>query len=242
MKKTAIIAIVEPLSFALNASATWALTKALKQGQTFTLVDSQQADVGKLLGLTPVLQPIRAVISGESTFFLSMRAVLEGTAGLTIRLGTQYSLIDAASNPQGTLTSCSSAQHAYAAPFTLLSPHLPELAPADLTALQAHVAYLTESLWMKEPINWTTHWLQYASNGQLMTKEEIIKSGLVSGMPVFAGGKMKIAAGPKPLNVPYRRWHRAGVTTTVGMIDAAEASCSSEDVSTGATSGDGPCL
>jgi hypothetical protein len=241
MKKTAIIAIVEPLSFALNTSAAWALTRTLNAGHTFTLLDTQKTDVGTLIGLTPVLQPIKTMISGQSGFFLAMRAVLDVTAGFVIESGAKYSLVDSNSSAKGSLTSCSSARHAYTAPFILLSPQLPQLAPADVAALQNHVVYLTESLWHKEPINWTTHWLQYASTGQLMTKNEIVASGLATGMPIFANGMLSIAPGPKPLHVPFGRWPRAGVTTTVGVLDAAEASCDSSDVSTGATTGDGPC-
>jgi hypothetical protein len=242
MKKTAIIAIVEPLSFALNTSAAWALTRTLNAGKTFTLFDSKQTDVGTLIGLTPVLQPIKTVISGQSGFFLAMRAVLDVSAGFAIDFDAKYSLVDSDSHAKGVLTSCSSARHAYTAPFTLLSPQLPQLAAADVSALQAHVVYLTESLWHKEPINWTTHGLQYASTGQLMTKNEIVASGLATGMPVFANGTLSIAPGPKPLQVPFGRWPRAGITTAVGVADAAEASCSSEDTSTGGTTGDGACL
>lgn len=242
MKKTAIISIVEPLSFALQASATWGLTKALKAGETFTLADPNRGDLGKLIGLTPVLQPVRMMISGVPAFFLPMRAVLEVPDGFKIKAGAHCALVDAHSNHKGKMIACSSAEHAYTAPFTLLSPQLPQLQEADVAALHVHVAYLTQSLWMKEPINWTTHWLQYASTGQLMTRDEMVAAGLVTGMPVFANGKMSFVQGAKPLHVPFQRWHRAGITTTVGVIDGAEASCSSEDVSTGATSGDGPCV
>lgn len=241
MKQTAIIAIVEPLSFALNTSAAWALTRTLNAGQTFTLLDSQQTNVGTLVGLTPVLQPIKLMISGQSGFFLPMRAVLDVSAGFALDYNAKFSLVDPKSNSKGSLTSCSSARHAYTAPFILLAPQLPQLAAEDVAALQDHVVYLTESLWTKEPINWTTHWLQYSSTGQLMTQHEIVASGVATGMPVFANGRMSMAPGPKPLQVPFGRWPRAGITTTVNAVDAAEASCDSSDASTGATTGDGVC-
>lgn len=240
MKKTAIFAIVEPLSFSLTTSIAWVFTSALKAGRTFSLVDKTQAPAGNLVGLAPVLQPIRMTISGQSAFFVCMRAVLDIPEHFVSNPGTTYSVLDSNGNNLAKLCSCASSHFAYTMPFTLVSAQMPTLAYADVAALQAHIVYLTTSLWAEEPINWTTHRLQYASTGQLMTSSELNSSGLLTGLPVFADGKMSMNPGPKPVAVAFAQWHRAGSVTTVGANAAAsDSSCSSEDSSTGGTSGDG---
>ena len=240
MKKTAIFAIVEPLSFSLSTSISWVLTSALKAGRTFRLVDKNQAPAGTLLGLAPVLQPIRITISGQSAFFVSMRAVLTVPGNFASGFGTAYSVLDSSGSTLATLTSCGGSRIDNTLPFTLLSPQMPKLSDADVVALQAHVGSLTASLWAAEPINWTTHRLQYSSTGQLMTMSEMNASGLLTGQPVFADGTLSITPGAKPVAVAFQDWHRAGTVTTVGMSDtASDSSCSSDDASTGGTSGDG---
>lgn len=183
MKKTVIIAVVEPVSYSLDRSVAWTLASTLKAKQQITLVDSSKAIAGALIGIVPILQPIRIVISGQPAFFLAMRAFLDVPSDFQDSYGTVYTLTFSDNNvlarmSSGTLVS------GYANPFVLISSQLSGLANADVVELSKYVNFLASTLWQKEPINWTTHRLHLASNGQFMTSKEMALSDIRTGIPV----------------------------------------------------------
>jgi hypothetical protein len=241
MKKTAIVAIVEPLSFSPARSLAWSLTSTLKAKRSITLVDADLANAGELIGLVPILQPIRIQVSGQQAFFLAMRAMMDVPDQFKTVTGTTYGLLDVSNQAEVAKVASASGHLAYPTPFVLLAPELGGVLDEDQASLAAYTDYLTRTLWKEEPINWTTHRLQLASNGQFMTREEIASSGLTSGVPVFASGTMDLAAGPTPrTTVQFAGWRGAGkVDLSAGADASSSYLCTDDSTSSYGGSGDG---
>ena len=238
MKKIAIIVVIEPISYSLDRSVAWTLTSVLKAKQQIALTDSSSANVGSLIGIAPILQPMRINVSGQSAFLLAMRADLEVTEEFDDAYGTSYSIGTADHGEIGLLSSCT-VLNGYADPYLLVSSELSKFADFDTVELGKYVNFLTSTLWKKEPINWTTHRLHLASNGQFMTSHEMASADLVTGMPVFAGSPLKLVPGPKSVPVGFQQWSGAGTITAAGIAGASGSSCTSHSVTTSGGSGDG---
>src|ERR1700722_15474449 len=245
MKKIAIIAVVEPLSFSLNESTAWTLTTTLKAPQNITLVDSSNAAIGSMVGISPLLQPVRMALSGGPAFLLVMRAVLNAAAGFKDEYGTGYTLKAAGNSRLGEIFS-SMSQPWHATPFLLISPRL-SVAAEDVAALGKYVDFLTSTLWQNDPISWTSHKLQLASDGQFMTSAEMLAAGLVTGITVINGGSLSLIAGAKPSVVSFSEWQGAGLVKAAALTgasdsDSASSSCAdtvSSSDSGGVGDGDG---
>lgn len=234
MNKSAVIAIVDPLTFSLDHSVAWTLTSALQAKQDVTLV-RDSSNQGALVGITPMLQPVRITISGHSGFLMFMRALLDVAPTFDDSAGTSYSLASA-DDDLARMSSCQIVKD-YTTPFLIISPKLSGLVDGDIAELSRYVAYLTTTLWDQEPIGLTTHRLLLASNGQLMTSHEMTASGLVTGIVVFASGQQaNVTAGSKPVAVSYQNWSAAGAVTARAAV---VASCSSDDASSAGGTGDG---
>jgi hypothetical protein len=224
MKQAVIIAIVEPLSFSLERSLSWALTTALRKQKRFSLVGSQASDLGQLVGLLPILQPIRATLTTHSAFILLTRCMLDSTSTLTLKNSETCALIDAEGNAVGKVLTNPIAA-AEVPSFVLLAPALEAAISSEIEALRTYLADMTYQLWRAEPINWTTHALHLASTGQFLAANEIAGSGLVTGILVTKNISVTIAAGTKPRSIAYRRWRGAGTVSNMIRGDSSASYC-----------------
>jgi len=225
MKKSAIVAIVEPLSFSLDRSLSWALSAALKRKKTFPVLSAASNASISLVGIIPVLQPIRASIASQSAFIIMVRTVFDAPDGFATKANDQFSLLDSDANVMGALTVNAARAAQAIMSLTLVSATLKNLDVTGVAALRAYMADLTRQLWSSEPINWTTHALHLASTGQFLSGREIKASGLTTGILSTNGGTVSIKEGIKPAGITYKGWRGSGTVTNISKSEGSDSYC-----------------
>jgi hypothetical protein len=240
MNRTAVLAIVEPLSFSLDKSIAWALTEGLQAGRTFALLDdSTKQSVGTLIGIVPILQPIRVLASGQSAFLLAMRGVINVSRSFKPADPLTFSLANTARETIAALYATTSSGHkrVWTIPFLVKDPQF-QMSADDLSALCSYTNELNFTLWNRYPVNWTTFRLQLASNDKFMTAREMSVLGLSTGVLNINGGKIIVTPGVQPITeVPPAQMRPVGTVRT-GVANAVyEGSCST--FGDGDGSGDG---
>jgi hypothetical protein len=220
MRVTGIVAIVEPLSFSLDNSLSWAMTASLQQKQLFHLTAQRPGANSQLTAILPILQPIRARLGDQEVFLLMMRARFSPTFSPLI--GEKYKVTDTTKHEVGSLWTLSgNAEGPRAYLLLAVARNLAE--PTWAPLLQSYVAGVTKQLWHSEPINWTTHALNLASTGQFLSSREIIDSGASTGTLII-DKVISIQPGTKPVPVRFRKWRGAGNLRAAAALE--DASCS----------------
>lgn len=245
MKQGVIVAIVEPLSFSLERSLSWALTTALRKKKRFSLVGSQASGAVDLVGMLPILQPIRASLTTHSAFILLTRCMLDSTNMPSLKTSEAGALIDADGNTVAKVLANPIAA-AEVPSFVLLAPALESAVSSEVEALRTYLADTADRLWSTEPINWTTHALHLASTGQFLAANEIAASDLATGILVAKDTSVTIAAGTKPRSIAFRKWRGAGTVSNILRGDASGSYCTfgggsstGGDIGSGSHSDDG---
>lgn len=206
MRVTGIVAVVEPLSFSLNKSLSWAMTAALKEKHSINLSTERLGAEGRITAILPLLQPIRAVIAQQDAFVLMMRARF--SSGFSPLVGEDFVVSNSAKDSIGRLSTVSRATE-WPRSYLLLSSALQSIQHSSAVLLQRFVTGLTKQLWHSEPINWTTHALALTATGQFLSTKEISESGGSTG--VLAIDKvLTILPGVSPIPVKFRKWRGAG--------------------------------
>jgi hypothetical protein len=230
MRVTGIVAIVEPLSFSLDNSLSWAMTTSLQQKRSFHLTAQRPGANGQLTAILPILQPMRAKLGAQEVFLLMMRARFSSTFSPLI--GEKYVVTDSAKHAIASLwTQSGSAESPRS--YLLMSEALDLAEPTWAPLLQNYVAGVVKQLWHSEPINWTTHALNLASTGQFLSSREIIDSGASTGTLII-DNVVSIQPGTKPVPIRFRRWRGAGNLRATTPLD--DASCS-QTIGGGTSSG-----
>jgi len=238
MQITTIFAVVEPATYSLNNSLSWALVSGLKSGVRVQLQGSNNAPVGVLDGVVPILQPVSAKIRGNACFIQFFRGVCSVSDAVIGGTDLQWSAY-AGSTFLGNLMLYSAIAPASPAPIVSivwLSPQLPVLDANTSTTLLTFAQQTTRDLWRGEPINWTTHRLLLASDADFATADQISKSGLLTGVVVIDRGNFSVVSGVTPVVTPFKTWRGAGKATIVATGTASD-SCDS-DTSSDSSGGD----
>jgi hypothetical protein len=241
MQVTGLIGIFESLSYSLTDSVAWKMTSALQEKQQLSLIDDSGIVVGKLLGLLPILQPIKTKLLTQQAFFLFMRSILEFDDQLQLKRGNNYSLVNRAGGSLGQMTVgfIPQREHKFATPiipFLLLSAGFVRLPSAYASGLINYVNLMTDALWHSEPINWTTHWHHLTAAGEIKPARAMAQLGIDSGVLVVAENGVSISPGPAPLVVSFKSWRGAG---KVSSVRGGEASGSCATTGDGSSSNDG---
>lgn len=238
MEITTIFAVVEPATYSLNNSLSWALVSGLKSGVKVQLQGSDNDAVGVLDGVVPILQPISAKIRGNACFIQFFRGVCSVSDAVIGATDLQWSAY-AGSTFLGHLLLYSAIAPASPAPMVSivwLSPQLPALDASTSTTLLTFAQQTTRDLWRGEPINWTTHRLLLASDADFSTADQILKSGLLTGVVVIDRANFSVISGVPPVVTPFKTWRGAGKATIL-VTGIASASCGTDTTSDGSSSG-----
>jgi uncharacterized membrane protein YgcG len=241
MQITAIIGILDPFSYSLENSTSWALTVSLRANQRVTLADSSGRQVGELVGVLPILQPIRVNANGRSAYLLMVRSNFEVNELFEPTSLNGYSVQSDKNISMGRILGCSDAvstKPTTIIPFFLLSPMFLDISVENQKSIQNYITSMVKNLWPSEPINWTTHKFHLTSASTFMTASELAASSLGGGTLTVKGDTILIQRGPAPLLTPFEISEGAGIVVS-GHDRAAFGSCSGTGTGTGTGTGSG---
>jgi hypothetical protein len=244
MLGSAIVAILEPYSLVLTNSVAWQVASALKRGDRLALVD-EEGDLGAIVGVTPVLQPVLVDIAENRSILQFMKVHLDLTTDVEkSRLGTSGSLSLMGNGSRLAAVAVSGAINQSPLRLFMTANALSSSVTSDnLGALQQRVSNLVETLWQSEPIRSTTTKLHLTTTGQVMSAAEIRTEGLSKALLQVANGSVSAVPQLIPLvTFGFRNWeagvvspftHEGGSSSCpVPPPDCEDcASCSTSDVS-----------
>jgi hypothetical protein len=212
MFQTAVIAILEPLTFRADSSMTWDLNVKLKARTNPLLLEADNSKAGTLVGMRPILQPTRVSLADRDAFLLMTRAIITLPNTFDWKQSSDYTLAVPNGRTFGALKRCGLTS-AYTIPFLLVSPELGAVPPADINTIASFVGATSAQLWASEPINFTTGRLLLASSGQFLTSSEASNLGLTTGILTVSGGSTTIEQGAPAKPFSFKKWSGAGKAT-----------------------------
>jgi hypothetical protein len=227
---TAILAVLEPKSLALEHSVAWKVTQALQKGLQFTISNDERA-LGTVRGVVPILQPTLAEVEGTPAVLMYLRTVVDVTSSFSADLDAAANSANALSlkDAQGTLTAPLSVCQSDAIPLSLLlvSPELSGLlTPQAGAALRNAVAQTVNSHWSVEPINATTTHLHLTTTGQIVSGAEIRVGGAQKAQLVIANGAISSVPQVFPLvTFGFNKWRAAGKVNIFASDSGSGSSC-----------------
>ena len=216
MLGSAIVAMLEPYSLVLTNSVAWQVTSALKKGDRLALMD-EEGDLGAVVGVTPILQPMLVDIVENRSILQFMKAHLDLTTDLEkSRVSTSGSLALMGSDGSqiATLAVCGAVDQSPLR-FLMTANGLSSSVTSDnMGALQQTVSTMAGTLWQSEPIRSTTTKLHLTTTGQVMSAAEIRTEGLSKALLQITNGAVSTVPHPIPLvTLGFRNWEGAGVVS-----------------------------
>jgi hypothetical protein len=243
MLQTKIVSILEPRTYSADAaSLSWELTAGLRTRNTsFALTDAAGAGLAKLVGLSPTLQIIPALVGGRPAFLYFMKGmfdVADDVAVVTLESQpeTVRSLADGQHKMIGVAYLSAPAQHSPAR-LLVLHPSLGDIEPANVGALQTFAQGLASTLWQAEPIHRTTHNLYLATNGQFLNRHEMSHGGLTAASLTVDNGTTGLTPGTHGPHISLKRWSGAGQVNRSSYQAASESSSTCQDHSSSDSTG-----
>ncbi len=241
MLVTSIMGLVEPVSYSLENSLSWSLTKSLQSKQQFQLSDESGNMFGELVGISPLLQPVALRIGGTSAFLVCTRGVFNVLEGYQPQTNQKVDVKTINGTLMVSLAACATPKPkkmARITPYLGLTQGFESIPPAEQSVLKDYIHVLTAMLWSNEPLNWTTHNLQLSSTGKFMTSKEIHKLSLRSGVLEVSSSTYTVLRGPAPLGISFQpRWLKAGKTSTLTGLNSGCSTSSSSGSSTSSSGG-----
>jgi hypothetical protein len=223
---TAILAVLEPKSLALERSVAWKVTQALQKGLPFTISDNERT-LGTVRGVVPILQPTVAEVEGTPAVLLYLRAVIDVAPSFDANLDSKTTL--SLKDTQGALTASLAVCQSDAIPLSLVlvSPELSGLlTPQDDIALRNTVSRTANAHWSVEPINATTTHLHLTTTGHIVSGAEIRAGAAQKAQLVIANGAISSVPQVFPLvTFGFNKWRSAGKINIFPNDSGSGSSC-----------------
>lgn len=213
MQQTVIIGVVEPVSYSLESSTSWALVSALKRQET-PLLNLGNGKFPRVCGAVPILQPVQLLLKEGPAYLVFLRLNIDqldsplvvGSIAQAIA-GMPLASIGISGSTDG--HSVGQICWGLASPLTMV------MSETELQGLHLFVESTVRQLWPNVPINWTTHLYHLTSSGQYMSAEEIADRKDSIGAISLLNGRAKLISGSNPHRVAwFPRWSGGGSIVT----------------------------
>jgi hypothetical protein len=236
-----VIAVLEPLSYRLDASVSWEIVSAIQTRIPLFVIANGGAQLGQIVGVSPLLQPIRVKSMGQEQHLMFMKALIKvADQPPEITTGQLYSIQNGAGANVLSLWSCAEGV-SYAKPFLALASQFQSLDESSLNAIERFVANTTSQLWSDDPINQTTDRLWLSPSGEFVTRSELVATGVGLGQLVLEGGEVVISSGlPAPVGTyTFAKWRGAGKANILPLGGSGSMCTNGTPAYTYSSGGDG---